>query len=192
MGADLDHFSYGVRGIGFATETNYILSDSDLLEVDFGCIYQHYFSDSGTTLAMRSPAPLLLERHQLLRSCLSAGAAAMKPGVRASAVRAAMWNTLTAGGITASFPHGHGLGLEVRDYPILVADNGLRIHDDCIDAPSDLPLEENMVLNLEAAIRMPTVGSLHIEQSFVVTQDGQRPLMTQDRSGPFIPAEFSA
>ncbi len=187
LGADFDHFAFGVRGLGMATEPNYRLADDDVLYVDFGCIYQRYFSDSGTTLAMQEPSPTLRARHTALRACMAAGVQALRPGAKASAVQTAMWQTLNDHGITASFPHGHGLGLEVRDYPILVADNGLRISDDCVDTPSDLPLEADMVLNLEAAIFMPGAGSLHIERSFVVTPDGNRPLVPQDRSQPVQP-----
>ena len=111
----------------------------------------------------------------------------MRPGEKASEVRAAMWKTLTAHGFTASYPHGHGLGLEVRDYPILVDDNGLRIRDDCVDVPSDVPLEAGMVLNMESAIFVPAIGAVHIEKSYLVTAAGSVPLVEQDRSGPFIP-----
>ena len=186
-GADFDHFAYGVRGLGIATESNHVLTDDDLLYVDFGCIYKYCFSDSGTTLAMREPSTPLLERHAALRACTKAGVEVMQPGVKTSEVQAAMWQTLNAHGVTASFPHGHGLGLEVRDYPIIVADNGQRIRDDCVDVASDLPIESNMVLNLEAMISMPGVGSLHIEQSFVVTADGSRPLVPQYRERPIVP-----
>ena len=186
-GADFDHFAFGVRGLGLATEPNYILTNDDILYVDFGCIYEGCFSDSGTTLTMREPSAELLERHRALRECVEAGVEEMTPGAKASAAQAAMWKTLNAHGITASSPHGHGLGLEVRDYPIIVADNGQRIHDDCVDAPSDLPLEVDMVLNLEAMISMPGVGSLHIEKSFVVTPNGSRPLIPHDRMRPVQP-----
>ena len=186
-GADFDHFAFGVRGLGLATEPNYILTDDDILYVDFGCIYEGAFSDSGTTLTMREPSATLIDRHRALRECVEAGVEEMTPGAKASAAQAAMWQTLNAHGITASSPHGHGLGLEVRDYPIIVADNGQRIHDGCVDVPSDLPLEVDMVLNLEAMISMPGIGSLHIEQSFLVTPDGSRPLIPQDRTRPVQP-----
>jgi Xaa-Pro aminopeptidase len=118
---------------------------------------------------------------------MDAGGEAMRPGVKASAVASAMVQALHDRGITASFPHGHGVGLEVRDYPILVADNGLRIRDDCVDVASDLPLEADMVLNLEAMVSLADIASLHIEKSFVVTPDGSRPLVPQDRSQPVQP-----
>lgn len=186
-GADFDHFAFGMRGLGLATEPNYLLTDDDILYVDFGCIYEGCFSDSGTTLAMHDPSATLIERHSALQACVEAGVEEMTPGSRASAAQAAMWETLNVHGITASSPHGHGLGLEVRDYPIIVANNGQRIYDDCVDLPSDLPLETDMVLNLEAMISMPGIGSLHIEKSFVVTPKGSRPLIPQNRTRPVQP-----
>ena len=168
------------------TETSYPLAEDDVLYVDYGCIYQYCFSDSGTTLAMRELSAELGERHAALRACMDAGGEAMRPGVKASAVASAMVQALHDRGITASFPHGHGVGLEVRDYPIVVPDNGLRVKDDCVDLPSDLILEADMVLNLEAPLFMPGVGSLHIEQSYVVTPQGNRPLTAQQRQRPVV------
>lgn len=188
LGADFDHFAFGVRGLGMSTETNYEFAEDDVLYVDWGCIYQHYFSDTGTTLALREPEAHLEARHAALRACMAAGSEALRPGARASAAQGAMLQTLNYNGITITFPHGHGVGLEVRDYPILVADNGLRIKDDCVDVASDLPLEPDMVLNLEAMVSLAGIASLHIEQSFVVTPEGSRPLVPQDRSGPLLPS----
>ena len=98
-----------------------------------------------------------------------------------------MFHALSAHGVTASFPHGHGLGLEVRDYPILVSNNGLRIQDDCVDISSDLIIEVDMVINLEASISCPGAYSLHREQSFLVTPKGSQSLVSQERGSPFRP-----
>ena len=83
-----------------------------------------------------------------------------------------------------AFPHGHGLGLEMRDYPILVPDTGLRIRDNFVDLPADLTIEEGMVIDLEAPLFEPGIGSLHRERSFLVTAVGAEPLVHQDRSAP--------
>jgi Xaa-Pro aminopeptidase len=192
LGADFDHFGYGFRGLGVATEPDYRLADDDVMFMDWGCNYRRYYSDTGTTLAMEAPATLMLERHAALRAGMAAGMQMIGPGVKASAVRGAMQQALNAHGITACNPHGHGVGLEIRDYPIIVADNGLRLRDDCIDVPSDLALEVDMVFNLEAAIFMPGSGSPHIERSFVVTPEGGRSLTAQDRSGPVWPRSVAA
>jgi Xaa-Pro aminopeptidase len=134
---------------------------------------------------------MLNERYRALVECVQAATDTICASVKVSAVQAAMWHVLSAFRISACFPHGHGLGVEIRDYPIIVADNGLRILDDCVDVPSDIPLEEDMVINLEAAIFMPGTASLHIEQTFVVTTTGCRPLIEQQRTMPYIPVELT-
>lgn len=183
-GADLDHLIFGLYGLGIASEPKYRLQTGDAMLVDFGCVYQHYFSDSGVTLAIGDLPEPLVERYDALRDSLEAGAMALKPGVLASEVRGAMRVALQERGITTSFAHGHGFGLEMRDYPIIVEDNGLRIKDDCVDVPSDLPFEVDMVINLETPLYLAGAGTLHLERSFVVTPDGSRPLIAQDRSRP--------
>ena len=82
------------------------------------------------------------------------------------------------------FPHGHGIGLEVREYPILVPDSGLLIRDDFVSRPADLPLEIGMVINLESAIWSSETNSVHIERSFVIENEGCRPLSDQPRDEP--------
>jgi Xaa-Pro aminopeptidase len=192
LGADFDHFAYGVHGMGIATEPEHILSSDSVEYVDFGVRYQYYFSDSGTTLAYAELPTALEKRYAALQACMDAGKKLLRPGVKSSLVQAAMQQTLKEHGITESFPHGHGVGLEVRDYPIIVPDSGLRIRDDCVDVPADLPLEANMVINLEAPLFMAGVGSLHIEETYLVTAHGYQPLVAQERSRVFIPAVIAS
>lgn len=187
LGADFDHFAYGIRGLGLATEPDYALIEGDALYVDYGCLYRNYCSDSGVTLAVGGLEGEWVGKYQALYECMRAGQAALQVGAKASDAPQAMGDILGEHGVAASFPHGHGIGLEVRDYPILVPDNGGRIADECVDESADLPLEAGMVLNLEAMIFAPGRASLHIEQSFVVEADGNRPLVEQDRAQPVVP-----
>ncbi|MFN8006949.1 MAG: Xaa-Pro peptidase family protein [Terriglobia bacterium] len=184
LGADFEHFAFSLNGMGIGTETKHLLTSNDILFVDFGCIYAHYFSDTGTTLVLGNFSRNLKEKYQALVTCIELGAELMRPGIKSSAIQSVMREHLKQHGIIASFPHGHGLGLEIRDYPIIVPENGLRIRDECVDVPSDLPIEEGMVNNLEACVFMPTVGALHVERSYLVTAQGSRPLLSQDRSQP--------
>jgi Xaa-Pro aminopeptidase len=75
----------------------------------------------------------LHEKYQALVACISMGAEMMRPGIKSSQIQAVMQNHLKEHGITASFPHGHGLGLEIRDYPIIVPENGLRIREGMVN-----------------------------------------------------------
>lgn len=187
QGAELDHFAYSVKGLGIATEGDYTLAEDDVLYVDYGCVSEYYCSDSGFTLAMKPLSGDFERKYRALRDCILAGSEALRPGTRASAVPDAMWKVLRAHNVEVSFPHGHGIGLEVRDYPILVPSTGLNVRDDCIDEPADLVIEKNMVLNLEAPIFLPGSASLHIEQTFVVGPQGAEPLTPQNRDTAFVP-----
>ena len=184
-GASFDHFSYGPSGVGLVSEADHRFADGDFMAVDFGCTFQRFFADTGTTLVLRSLPKALLAKHVALHECVEAGAELARPGVRASVVQAAMHDALAEHDIIATFPHGHGLGLEVRDFPILVPDSGLSIGDDCINVSADLPLEANMVINLEVTLYLFGSGSLEVERTLLVTPNGSEPLIEQDRSLPY-------
>ena len=166
QGADFEHFAYSLRGSGIATEPDYLLTNQDFLFVDFGCTYRNYVSDSGFTLAMHPLSDSQLDKYNTLQACIQAGIKAIKPGIKSLEIQTAMAQILDQQNVQASLPHdGHGLGLEIRYYPIISPKNELYIHDDCIEVPSDLPLETNMVVNLEVSIFRLEMGALHIEQS---------------------------
>jgi len=176
-----------LRGLGIATEPDYLLTDEDFLFVDFGCTYRNYVSDSGFTLAMRPLSGKQLDTYKTLHACIQASVDTIEPGVKSSEIQTAIAQVLDQQNVQASLPHGHGLGLEIRDYPIIVPKNDLYIRDDCVEIPSDLPLETNMVVNLEASIFRLEMGALHIKQSFLVTANGCQPLIPQDRVLPRSP-----
>lgn len=182
-GADLDHFSGSPTGFGLATEADYRLPEHGSMYFDHGCRLRSWFSDTGHTIAFGPPDDACRRRQAAVRDALSAGAEHLAPGKPASAAAEAMREALAAAGLSG-FPHGHGIGLEVRDYPIVVPDTGLRIEDDFVSRPADLPLEPGMVLNLESAVWVGDVSSVHCERSFVITGGGCRPLADQPRDEP--------
>ncbi len=186
-GADLDHFAMGIDGVGIATETAHRLSDGAVMYVDFGCRWRSCYSDSGLTLALGPLDAGLQRRYDALRQCIDAGATLLRPGRRASQAHGAMQRVIDGSDIRVAAPHGHGLGLEVRDYPVIVADSDLPLRDDCIDIPADLPLEANMVVNLEASSFLAGEASLHIEETFLITAGGPQPLSPR-RSAPYRPS----
>jgi Xaa-Pro aminopeptidase len=184
-GADFDHFAFDVKGWGIATGIDRALTPGETLYFDFGCMLEHYFSDSGFTVSIGDPPDRFVSYHTALREAMNAAIPLLRPGTPSSAAAVAMREALAGHGITWANPHGHGLGLEVRDYPILVPNNGLRIRDACVDVPSDLPLEADMVVNLECALFFGGDGSVQTEQTFVVTGEGGRLLVPQEREHPY-------
>ena len=183
-----DHLLFGASGLGISTASSHVLDGDVVANVDWGCVYKNYYSDAGSTFTMREPNLEVSERFAALGACVGAGARRLAAGARASEAHSAMIDTLEAAGVENAFsPSGHGIGLDVRDYPIVMADNGLRIRDDCIDEPSDLPLEENMVVALEVSQYEPRVGSFNHERVFVVTEQGGRELIGYERDATIQP-----
>jgi Xaa-Pro aminopeptidase len=60
------------------------------------------------------------------------------------------------------------------------------IRDECVEVGADLPLEPDMVVNLEVCVLTPGARSVQCEQTFVITADGVRPLVAQDRAAPLV------
>jgi Xaa-Pro aminopeptidase len=185
-GADLDHVAISLDGLAFSTGGRRPVGDGSSMFFDYGCAYRGWISDSGTTLCVGEPEPSVLAWHDAVRRAVEAGADLLRPGVRGSTVQAAMQRTLADEGITDAVPQGHGIGLEIREHPVLVPADGRSLRDDCIELNADLMLEEDMVLNLEATVHFVGEWSVHCEQSFVITGHGCRLLVDQHREGPFV------
>lgn len=183
-GVDFDHFAFGPRGVGIASSGSYTLASGDVVYADWGCLDRGYCSDTGTTLFVGEPSAEWLPKFDATVSAVQAGADAAVPGALASDVQAVMRAVMEEGGIVNCYPHGHGFGLQARDYPILSPPSGLTIRDECLEVSSDLPLEEGMVFNLEAPLFVLGHGAVHTERSFVVTAGGAEPLVAQERGAP--------
>ena len=176
--AEVDHFALSPGGTGIAMHSSLALAEGEIAYVDYGCVRDLVRSDTGLTLALAPPPGDLLRRFGGLAESVEAGSTGLRPGARASTVWQTMRDVVDSYGIVSS-PHGHGLGLEAREYPLIVPANRRRIKDGCIDTDSDLELEAGMVVNLESSTFLPGVASLHVERSFVIEPGGPRPLIPQ-------------
>lgn len=62
---------------------------------------------------------------------------------------------------------GHGVGLEVHEWPFL---GDHKITDD--EDYRDTRLRENMVISIEPSVNIPEKGELQIKDQFVITKTG--------------------
>jgi Xaa-Pro aminopeptidase len=191
-GADFDHFAFGPRGVGIVSSGSYTLAPGDVVYADWGCLDRGYCSDTGTTLFVGELAAEWVPKFDATVASVQAGADAAVPGAFASDVQAVMRAAMEEAGIVNSYPHGHGFGLQPRDYPILSPPSGRTIRDDCLEVSSDLQLEKGMVFNLEAPLFVLGRGAVHTERSFVVTAGGAEPLVAQERGAPVAIPESQA
>ncbi|MBA8910568.1 MULTISPECIES: M24 family metallopeptidase [Aminobacter] len=184
--ADFAAVQLAAGGVGLTTQPTYAPSRSEVVFTDWCAIYRNYWADIGMSFMFEAPPELVRTKDAALKECVAAGGRALRPGVRSSEVFRAMCDALAKGGIEGNEPQGHGIGLDVREYPIIVPDCGGRIVDDCIDVSADFPLEENMVINLEIGHFLPAIGAIQNEQSFIVRSGGGELLIPYSRRSPVL------
>ncbi len=147
------------------------LKQGDTIWVDLGCILDGYCSDIARTFSIGQPT----DRVQTIYDALLAGESAaldfIRPGVIAKDVFNKAVKTAREAGLPDFYKQfvGHGIGVETYDAPLLSPND-------------DTVLEENMVLDIELPYYVLGLGAFHVEDTFVITEDGTRLLTSMDRS----------
>ena len=144
------------------------LAAGDLVVLDFGGVYDGYCVDLTRTASVGEPAAPARRLHAAVLAAQQAAIAALRPGVRASAVDAAARGVLRERGLADAFRHGtgHGLGLEVHEAPRIASAARLQ-------APgADVALAAGMVVTIEPGVYLPGVGGVRIEDDLLVTAGG--------------------
>jgi Xaa-Pro dipeptidase len=184
-GAVFEHFIYSPKGLGISGSHDFRLKRGDFMYVDFGCIYKMYYSDSGNTLFVGQAQDKELKLHKAIWEIIDETMDAMRPGVKPSSILDFLSNGLEKRGITNCSAHGHAIGLETREYPIIMRSSYSIISDDVVRESTEIPLEEGMVVNLEAPCYMFGVGSFHVERTFLIGKESAKDLSPQERV-PFV------
>jgi Xaa-Pro aminopeptidase len=128
---------------------------------DFGAALNGYCSDFGRTIYIGKPSDRFRQAYKAVIGAQAAGAAAMKPGVRASEVDAAARRVIQDAGFGEHFRHrlGHAIGKDVHEAPYL-------------DVVDDTPLEAGMTFTIEPSIFITGDFGVRVEDIFVVTDRG--------------------
>jgi Xaa-Pro aminopeptidase/Xaa-Pro dipeptidase len=147
------------------TASDRLIGPGDVITLDFGVVLDHYNSDMTRTVALGTPPGTIRKIYDIVLEAQQAGLAAVRAGVKASAVDAAARKVIESHGYGEYFGHGtgHGVGLAVHEGPRL-------------SPRDDTVLQEGMVVTVEPGIYLPGTGGVRIEDSVVVERDGCRVL----------------
>ncbi|MGH9292307.1 MAG: M24 family metallopeptidase [Acidimicrobiales bacterium] len=143
-----------------------VVSEGDVVVVDFGAGVDGYRSDMTRTLCV---GPLQSqELAELLDAVLAAqraGVRALRPGVAGGEVDTACRESLAEAGLGELFVHGtgHGVGLEIHEAP-------------AVGPGSTDILAEGQVVTVEPGAYAKGTGGARIEDTLVVTASGARAL----------------
>ena len=137
--------------------------------------FEHYHGDFGRCAVVGEPSAELLKRHAAICKGWEAARSWLKPGVRYSELSEAVGEVVRKEGI-ANFrnPVVHSLGLEHTDDPKAP---GVQPQD-----KPDQILQKGMVVNVDLPHTEIGWGSVHMEDTVVITQDSYDRLSTADFS----------
>ena len=150
-----------------ARPTERILSEGDLVVLDFGGVYDSYCVDLTRTVSIGPASARARRVYAAVLNGHDQALAAVRPGASRFAIDEAARAALEQEGMGAAFGHGtgHGLGLEVHEDP--------RITRRRSDVDSrDEGLVAGMVFTIEPGAYFPGWGGVRIEDDVVVTADG--------------------
>ena len=166
QGGEVNAFDFivasGVRGaLPHGVASDKIIRNGELVTIDFGTRVAGYHSDETVTLAVGEVDGKLRQIHAIVLEAHDAAIAAVRPGLPIAELDAVARDYIAARGYADYFGHGlgHGVGLEVHEYPAL-------------NSSSEDRLEEGMVITIEPGIYLPDVGGVRIEDTVVVTASG--------------------
>lgn len=141
---------------------NVALKEGVPVLIDIGVELHHYQSDLTRVDFFGKPDPKLQEIYDVVRDAKAAATDICCQGVASEELDEAARSVIEDAGYGDYFVHnlGHGVGLEVHEYPRLRK----KTHD-CL-------LKANMVITIEPGIYLPGLGGVRLEDTVLVTESG--------------------
>lgn len=138
-----------------------ILKTGDSVILDVGLTWQSYCSDMTRTVFMGQPSDEQKRVYDLVCAANAAGRAAVRPGIPLKDVDRAARKVIEDGGYGPQFIHrtGHGIGLEVHEFPD-------------VSATSEVIAKPGMIFSVEPGIYLPGKFGVRVEDLVVVTENG--------------------
>lgn len=166
--------TFCIVGFGAATaiphgvEGEQYLQDGEMVLIDTGCRVQGYHSDITRSYVFGEPTARQRQVWQVEKDAQAAAFAAAQIGVACGEVDLAARKVLEAAGFGPGYklpglPHrtGHGVGLDIHEWPYLVKDN-------------PLPLAPGMCFSNEPMIVIDGEFGIRLEDHFYISEDGPR------------------
>jgi len=161
-----------ISGQGGRAPFGRVMQEGDILIADIYPVVNGYQADTTRSFVIGQPAAWQSELHLILEEAMARGEAAIRPGLPAAEL-----DRIVRGQVNASAPRGasmfhhcgHGVGVAVgkgAHYPPFIVPH------------SKDTLAEGMVLTLEPGLYIAGKGGMRLEDNYVVTKDGCRPLGT--------------
>jgi Xaa-Pro dipeptidase len=150
------------------------IREGTILLIDGGCSVEGYQSDLSRTFVLGKATDRMKQVFEIERHAQDAALAAARPGIECQAVDAAARKVIVDAGFGPDYKYfthrvGHGLGLDVHEWPYLVRGNTLKL------APG-------MTFSDEPGIYIPGEFGVRLEDDMVITESGAELFTPQSQS----------
>ena len=136
-------------------------SEGVAIIIDMGGRTNGYCSDMTRSFFYGEPPKEYITVYNLVKEANLAAIDKVKPGVKFKDIDFAARDIITKAGYGKYFTHrtGHGIGIEVHEYPD-------------VNSINEMELEEGMFFTIEPGIYLPNKFGVRIEDVILVTKDG--------------------
>ncbi len=143
------------------------IQQGELVVLDYGARRSGYAADTTRTIAFGEPEVDARRVYEVVKKAQAAAAAAVGPGMAVADIDRIARDMIAEAGFGEYFTHrtGHGLGLDVHEYPSIVQG-------------SDVILLPGMVFTIEPGVYLPERFGVRIEDDILVTESGAE-ILTQ-------------
>lgn len=138
------------------------LRKGDVILFDIGVQVDHYQSDFTRCFFYGTPPDPLPSCYELVKEAHLAAKELCHPNSTTHQLDRAARKKITEGGFGETFVHGlgHGIGLEVHEWPYLR------------HTGEETPLNEGYCITIEPGIYLEGVGGIRLEDTYLVTKEG--------------------
>ncbi|MTI95864.1 MAG: aminopeptidase P family protein [Firmicutes bacterium] len=137
------------------------LKPGDQILIDLGVVYNGYCSDITRTFAYKYAKPEFQKMYDVTLEAQLAAVEACKPGNKIGAVDQASREIIVRAGYGdyCGLRVGHGIGIEVHEYPSMTSDN-------------EALLQPGMTFTVEPGLNILGTGGVRIEDDVLITETG--------------------
>ena len=150
-----------------AIPTDREIQENDIITIDMGCKVKGYCSDMTRTIFTGTPTEEQKRVYNLVLDNQERSLREMKDGASIKDIAKIVTSNFSLQGYGMAHSLGHGVGLDIHEPPFLREAN-------------DNTLKENMVVTDEPGIYIPGNFGIRIEDTILITKDGQE-VLTKSR-----------
>jgi Xaa-Pro dipeptidase len=156
------------------------IRDGSIIMIDDGCTVEGYQSDITRTFVLGKPTETMERVFDIVKRAQGAALAAARPGATLASIDAAARRVVTDAGYGPGYTHfshrlGHGLGMDMHEWPYLVANN-------MFGWDRALTARPGMVFSNEPGIYIRGQFGIRLEDDMYVTEEGAQLFTTPSGS----------